>query len=127
MTDTCQTCPAWSGQICTNRDSPNANKLTGAGWTCTEHGAGQPFSEYLARRFPVSGPLRGGRDRLANDLGVEPMRISHWVSKQSVPSRALVPRLAESLSLRVEQVERMILTDVRERAERNWLTRKRVS
>jgi hypothetical protein len=120
MSNTCQTCADWTGRICEG-SGPYRYKLTGAGWTCPCHRESeQGFAAFLAKLYPVSGPGRGGRRKLAHALGLGEMRISHWIAGHTVPNVQMAGRIAEVLGKSVESIEDMILVDVRRRAEKNW-------
>ena len=119
----CQTCADWTGRYCQQEGSPYYCRLTGAGWGCRMHSAAGEnvgFADFLKRRCPRKGPLRGLRHKLALALGYPDMQIHHWVKGQCRPGPDLVPKIAVFFNLPDAAVERMILADVRSRAEQVW-------
>ncbi len=120
MSGTCQTCGDWTGRTCEG-SGPNRFKMVGAGWACSAYRASeQGFTEFLVKLYPVKGPGRGGRKRLAQALGIGDMRVSHWIAGHAVPNPQMAARIAEVLDKPLERIEEMILVDVRKRAEKTW-------
>jgi DNA-binding transcriptional regulator YdaS (Cro superfamily) len=127
MSDPCETCQSWTGRICENEDSQHRNRLVGARWTCPEHRfrfALIGFAEFLEKTYPVRGCTWGGRRHLAQHLGVSDMCVCHWIRGVTSPGPERVPRIAEFVGRSPEEVEAMILVDVRRRAERTWRDKK---
>jgi len=80
----------------------------------------QGFMEFLAAACPIKGKLRGRRNKLAQHLSINAMLVSHWVHGDSTPRPDQVPAVAAFFKLPPDQVERMILMDLRNRAEKAW-------
>jgi hypothetical protein len=123
MNERCETCSGWTGRVCENEASDRYCHVTGAGWTCNQYRfrfATEGFGEFLAKWSPRKGAGRGGRHRLAKAVGVEDMRVHHWISGESVPHREWVPTIAAVVGRTVEEVEAMIVVDIHRRAEQNW-------
>jgi hypothetical protein len=123
MSATCQTCTWWTGHFCRNEQSSHYHLLTGAGWTCPEFQARSSsvgFAEFLGQLCPVKGRGRGRRHELAAALSVTDVCVYHWIKGHAVPARALVPQIAAYLDRPVDEIERMVLADVRQRAEKTW-------